>query len=221
VSFREDDGSWGKAVPLGEILGERTATIPSVSPDGQYLFYTSHDDVHWVSTEILGKLRRQKAAPGFSALTQDVFDAVRNGDLAKVKTLVERDPSLLNARNARQSTPLHLAVDSDRVPLARYLIETGADVNAVNHINWTPLFYIKGIEMAALLLDKGPISISSRRHHSAGADCLYRETRARGLSPLQERKNPRAENAPRFADGDPGPEDGESALFRRGLAAGS
>ncbi len=155
VSFREDDGSWGKAVPLGEILGERTATIPSISPDGHYLFYASHDDVHWVSTEILGKLRPQKAAPGFSALTQDVFNAVRNGDLAKVKTLVKRDRSLLNARNARQSTPLHVAVDSDSIPIARYLIETGANVNAVNHINWTPLFYVKGIEMAALLLDKG------------------------------------------------------------------
>lgn len=60
VSFREANGSWGAAVLLGEILAERYATIPSVSPDGQYLFYSSHFDLHWVSTKILEKLRPQK-----------------------------------------------------------------------------------------------------------------------------------------------------------------
>ena len=60
VSFREADGSWGNAVPLSGILGERTATIPSVSPDGKYLFYASHYDLHWVSTKILEKLRPRK-----------------------------------------------------------------------------------------------------------------------------------------------------------------
>jgi hypothetical protein len=57
VSFREADGSWAAAVSLGEILGERMATIPSVSPDGKYIFYASHYDLHWVSTKILQKLR--------------------------------------------------------------------------------------------------------------------------------------------------------------------
>ncbi len=155
VSFREDDGSWGAAVSLGEILGERITAIPSISPDGKYLFYASHYDLHWVSTKILERLRPQKTAPGSFASAQGVFDALRNGDLAKVKALVDHDPSLVMARNARQSTPLHVAVDSNNVPLARYLIEKGADLNAVNHINWTPLFFSKGIEMAGLLLAKG------------------------------------------------------------------
>jgi ankyrin repeat protein len=155
VSFREDDGSWGVAVSLGEILKERIATIPSVSPDGNYLFYASHNDVHWISTKILEKLRPQKTALGASALAQDLFDAIRNGDLPKVKTLVEHDPSLVKVRNARQSTPLHVAVDSNNAPLARYLIEKGADLNAVNGIKWTPLFYVKEIDMAGLLLEKG------------------------------------------------------------------
>ncbi len=60
VSFREADGSWGEAVPVGEILGEQKATIPSISPDGKYLFYASHDDLHWVSIEILETLRPQR-----------------------------------------------------------------------------------------------------------------------------------------------------------------
>ncbi|MDH4271450.1 MAG: MBL fold metallo-hydrolase [Candidatus Aminicenantes bacterium] len=57
VSFREGDGSWGEAVPLGEIHGEQKATIPSISPDGNYLFYASHDDVYWVSTSVLERIR--------------------------------------------------------------------------------------------------------------------------------------------------------------------
>lgn len=60
ASFREADGSWGNAAPLSGILGERKATIPSVSPDGKYLFYASRGDVHWVSTKILEKLRPRK-----------------------------------------------------------------------------------------------------------------------------------------------------------------
>jgi len=155
ASFREDDGSWGAAVSLGGVLKERTASIPSVSPDGRYLFYASHYDLLWVATSVLEKLRPPRPALGSSSSAPEIFDVIRRGDAAKVKTLVESDPSLVKARNARRSTPLHVAADVDNVPIARYLIEKGADPNAVNQINWTPLFYAKGVELAGLLLDKG------------------------------------------------------------------
>lgn len=90
-----------------------------------------------------------------AASAQDIFEAIRNGDLAKVKELVEKDPELIKARNARKSTPLHVAVDAGHEPTARYLIEKGADLNAVNRNLWTPLYYAKNMEMAKLLLDNG------------------------------------------------------------------
>jgi 7,8-dihydropterin-6-yl-methyl-4-(beta-D-ribofuranosyl)aminobenzene 5'-phosphate synthase len=64
ASFREAEGSWGEAVPFREILGEQAATVPSVSPDGKYLFYASHEDVYWVSTSVLERIREngQQAA---------------------------------------------------------------------------------------------------------------------------------------------------------------
>ena len=86
---------------------------------------------------------------------QEIFDAIRGGDSAKVKELVEKDPQLVKARNARQSIPLHVAVDSDNEPMARYLIDKGSDVNALNNNEWTPLFYAKTINIARLLVDKG------------------------------------------------------------------
>jgi 7,8-dihydropterin-6-yl-methyl-4-(beta-D-ribofuranosyl)aminobenzene 5'-phosphate synthase len=82
VSFREGDGSWGQAVSLGEILGERITTIPSVSPDGKYLFYASHDDLHWVSARILEKLRPPKTAPGSSSSDEEIPGAISCGQRA-------------------------------------------------------------------------------------------------------------------------------------------
>jgi Tol biopolymer transport system component len=59
VSFRTPDGSWGEpaAVELGMPAG-----VPSVSPDGKYLFVTAGErgksDIYWVSTDVLRPGRR-------------------------------------------------------------------------------------------------------------------------------------------------------------------
>jgi hypothetical protein len=50
---------------------------------------------------------------------------------------------------------LHVAVDADNEPIARYLIEKGAELNAVNRYNWTPLLYAKGKATVNLLIEKG------------------------------------------------------------------
>jgi hypothetical protein len=60
VSFRAKDGSWSKAISLGETINTAGNNIcPSVSPDGKYLFYTASNDIYWVSTEVIHKLRAQ------------------------------------------------------------------------------------------------------------------------------------------------------------------
>jgi ankyrin repeat protein len=89
------------------------------------------------------------------ASSQEIFDAVRNGDLIKVKELVEKDPQLIEARTARQSTPLLVAVSVDNKPIARYLIEKGAELNVANLNQWTPLFYAQNVEFVRLLLENG------------------------------------------------------------------
>jgi len=60
VSFRESDESWGIAISLSNVLKEQTGTIPSVSPDGKYLFYGFHNDLYWVDTKILGIIRPEE-----------------------------------------------------------------------------------------------------------------------------------------------------------------
>jgi ankyrin repeat protein len=94
--------------------------------------------------------------PGPAALqAQDIFDAIRHGDMAKIKEFIEKGPQLVKAQNTRQSTPLHVAVDVDNEPIARYLIEKGADLNALNGNEWTPFMYVKTVGMARLLADRG------------------------------------------------------------------
>jgi glyoxylase-like metal-dependent hydrolase (beta-lactamase superfamily II) len=61
------------------------------------------------------------------------------GNLARLRTLVEADPKLVNARNPGGLTPMHLAVAYDQRATAEYLIARGADVNAVARHSGTPL----------------------------------------------------------------------------------
>jgi len=62
ISFRLVDGTWTKAVNMGdEINSLHNETSPVVTPDGRYLFFlrVSGDvnDVYWVTTEVITELR--------------------------------------------------------------------------------------------------------------------------------------------------------------------
>lgn len=58
VSFKEADGNWTPAINLGkEVNTANYEYCPYVSPDGKYLFFTSNQDIYWVSTEVLFDLK--------------------------------------------------------------------------------------------------------------------------------------------------------------------
>ena len=53
ISFKEDDGSWTTSKNMGEAINTKGHELcPFVSHDGQYFFYTSNQDIYWVSTKI-------------------------------------------------------------------------------------------------------------------------------------------------------------------------
>jgi Tol biopolymer transport system component len=66
ISFRHEDGTWTEAYNLGaEINAGRGQRFPAISPDGRYMFFTrwvapGNEDVMWVSSEIIDKIRREK-----------------------------------------------------------------------------------------------------------------------------------------------------------------
>ena len=63
ISYRKSDGAWTQAKNMGTDVNSQFAEIcPSVSLDGQYLFFTSRRrgkaDIYWISTEILQRSYR-------------------------------------------------------------------------------------------------------------------------------------------------------------------
>jgi ankyrin repeat protein len=61
----------------------------------------------------------------------DMYDAIKAGDLAKVQSLIEADPSLVNhTGDDAPAPPLNWAATEGQKAIAEYLISKGADVNA-------------------------------------------------------------------------------------------
>ena len=58
ISFKDKDGKWGDAINMGNTINsEKHELCPFVTKDGKYLFYTSNNDIYWVSTQILDNYR--------------------------------------------------------------------------------------------------------------------------------------------------------------------
>lgn len=75
------------------------------------------------------------------AWTDEIHDAAHQGDLAKVKTLLAANPQLINAKNARNCTPLHFAADNGSIEVIELLLANGADLMATDIDGDTPLHW--------------------------------------------------------------------------------
>ncbi len=92
------------------------------------------------------------------ASAEEIHDAARQGDLAKVKSLLAKHPELLEARSENEKTPLHFAAQGGHKDVVVFLLVNGADVNAKNVVSETPLHYAAGMgykEIADLLISRG------------------------------------------------------------------
>ena len=88
----------------------------------------------------------------------EIHKAVKDGDLAKVKSLLEKEPKLINAVNSANQTPLLIAAYGGGKELVTYLIDKGASVNQADIYGATPLHMavLQGHkEIVELLLSKG------------------------------------------------------------------
>lgn len=57
VSYRKADGSWTEAVDLGRMVNSGQGWHPSISPDGEYIFYLQDDQYKWFSSEVVEELK--------------------------------------------------------------------------------------------------------------------------------------------------------------------
>lgn len=86
---------------------------------------------------------------GFSQEPQDVFDIARRGTVEQAKAAVKTNPKAFHTTNAEGYSPLILACYRGNSEVAKYLIETGSDING-NSSMGTPL-------MAAVVKGNGDI----------------------------------------------------------------
>lgn len=88
---------------------------------------------------------------------QEIFDAIKGGDLPRVEAVIKKDPQVLNSLNNYNQTPLIVALQGRMTEIADYLIARGADVNARDNAHATPLSYaISGglMNIAKMLIDR-------------------------------------------------------------------
>jgi|SRR2546422_2383792 len=71
-----------------------------------------------------------------------IHNAARMGDVARVRDLLDKNPSLVNARDKKGNTPLHCAITYFELGVVEELLARGADVNATDSNGVTPLHII-------------------------------------------------------------------------------
>ena len=74
-----------------------------------------------------------------TARPQEIFDALRKGDVAAVKALLEASPGLVDARDGDAMTPLHYAAYGRDAGLINFLVDKGAKLELRNAEQKTPL----------------------------------------------------------------------------------
>ncbi|XP_019422305.1 PREDICTED: serine/threonine-protein kinase STY46-like [Lupinus angustifolius] len=110
---------------------------------------------------------KQKEKARVSRTSLILWHAHQN-DAASVRKLLQEDPSLVNARDYDNRTPLHVASLHGWLDVANCLIEFGADVNAQDRWKNTPLADAEGAKrnsMIQLLKTHGGSSYGQNGSH--------------------------------------------------------
>ncbi|XP_059398460.1 poly [ADP-ribose] polymerase tankyrase-1-like isoform X1 [Carassius carassius] len=111
-----------------------------------------------VSTPDSGSASPGDSVCGTSGAFRELFEACRNGDLSRVKRLV--DSVNVNSKDmaGRKSTPLHFAAGFGRKDVVEHLLQTGANVHARDDGGLIPLHNACSFghaEVVSLLLCQG------------------------------------------------------------------
>jgi ankyrin repeat protein len=124
----------------------------------------------------------------FTRMPSELFDAVKRGDTARVKELIEKGVDV-NARDKDDWAPLDIAAYNGYASVAELLIKNGADVNARDNKGFTPLHfaaYNGHVDVAELLLKHGadlnaknndgwtPLHYAAQEGHADVAELLIR-----------------------------------------------
>ena len=115
----------------------------------------------------------------------DIFTYARQGNIERIRALIESGQASATDTNDDGITPLHLAAITGRVPVCAYLIEKGAEVNVLGgNCPATPLQWAsrKGlVEIMDLLIQHGA---NPRLVDSQDFSCIHSVTQSSDYSAL-------------------------------------
>lgn len=126
-----------------------------------------------------------------------LLEAARKGDLAEARDSIAKGAKADAREGSRDLPALTLAAGMENLELVRFLVEKGADVNAVNAEGWTALMAAarKGsLDIVRFLLDKGAaLDAKDRFGNTAAMEAargqyvsVVRLIIGRGAKPLKE-----------------------------------
>lgn len=94
-----------------------------------------------------------------AVLPEEILKAFYKNDLAAIQNAVKSDPSVVQMKNADGQTLLLLASSYGKFDIVKFLLESGADIEAKDKMGRTPLITAArergGIDVIKLLVEKG------------------------------------------------------------------
>ncbi|KAI0925991.1 hypothetical protein AcW1_008278 [Taiwanofungus camphoratus] len=86
---------------------------------------------------------------------KNIWIAAGDGDLERVRELVENQSVSPNVPDSYTYTPMHAAASYGHLHVLDYLISQGGDVNVTDSDGDTPLYVVENIETARYLVERG------------------------------------------------------------------
>ncbi|KAI1797356.1 ankyrin [Ganoderma leucocontextum] len=88
---------------------------------------------------------------------QNIWIAAGDGDLERVRELIEGHSVSPNVPDENTYTPMHAAASYGHLDILEYLISHGGDVNIPDEDGDTPLYVVENVETARFLVEHGAV----------------------------------------------------------------
>jgi len=93
--------------------------------------------------------------PVSTLVGKNIWVAAGDGDLSRVRELIEHEFISPNVPDLFTYTPMHAAASYGHLDILTYLISKGGDVNVTDEDGDTPLYTVENSETARFLIDNG------------------------------------------------------------------
>lgn len=113
----------------------------------------------------------------------EIHDACEKGDVDRVKKLLGEDKMRLESLGDSKRTPIHFAAEHSSEVL-KVLIESGADVHALDSMGYPPIFYAANSRQRSEMLERAGANIKYVAKHKlvAGTETTYIQVAASARS---------------------------------------